>query len=455
MLPPYIFAVASTSSRRSFHCRAGDVHWLPAFLCALTLFILNACAQQPYGASGYGQNGAEAPVYAPTHYYPPPGPPSDPWGPYILEAATRFSIPEQWIRAVMAQESNGEEQAVSPVGAMGLMQLIPSTYQALEAQYGLGDDPFNPEDNILAGAAYIRQMYDRYGSPGFLAAYNAGPETLDNYLAGQEQLPDETVNYLAAVTPNLGNAVPMSGPLANYQVASAASYSVPTVVSFATGCDVNAAYDPDHPCTAQMANNIAVSEQAANVETPAAVPPSAGGCDLNTAYDPASPCTAGASGTGACDLDVAYDPDSPCAPANSAATVPVPVVASAAPQAPQVPPEASSLLYEPASLPQAPVRRPVAPAGMPVTVPSSGPWAIQVGAFSSAGLARSVAMSAQAELPGMLGAAGIDTPATAPFGGLTLYRARIINLSQQTAMNACSQLNAKQMPCIVVRASAG
>ena len=111
----------------------------------------------------------------PTRYYPPPGTPEDPWGPYIREASGRYGVPELWIREVMRQESDGQEQAVSSAGAMGLMQIMPDTYDDLRQRYTLGSDPFEPHDNIMAGAAYIREMYDRYGAPGFLAAYNAGP----------------------------------------------------------------------------------------------------------------------------------------------------------------------------------------------------------------------------------------------------------------------------------------
>ena len=134
-------------------------------------------------------------------YYPPPGPHEDPWGPYIQEAAARFRVPGHWVRAVMHQELGGEQQATSPVGAMGLMQIMPTTYDELRVRHQLGDDPYDPHNNILAGTAYIREMYDRYGAPGFLAAYNAGPDRVDSYLAGHAALPDETVNYLAAITP--------------------------------------------------------------------------------------------------------------------------------------------------------------------------------------------------------------------------------------------------------------
>ena len=154
--------------------------------------------------------------------YPVPGTPDDPWKPYIQQAAVRYQVPERWIREVMRQESGGRQQSadgtltISNVGAMGLMQVMPSTYDILRQHYGLGDDPYEPQDNILAGTAYIREMYDRYGSPGFLAAYNAGPNRLDAYLAGSSELPDETVNYLAGIAPRLGDSIAATGPLAAY-----------------------------------------------------------------------------------------------------------------------------------------------------------------------------------------------------------------------------------------------
>jgi D-alanyl-D-alanine carboxypeptidase len=167
-------------------------HRSRAVLSLILLCVLAGCATQ-HGGGSYGYRLHRTP----THYYPPPGPPNDPWGPYIHDASSRFGVPELWIREVMRQESGGDETAVSSAGAVGLMQLMPSTYETLREQYGLGDDPFEPHDNVLAGTAYIRQMYDRYGSPGFLAAYNAGPQRVDDYLATGDPLPNETVGYLA------------------------------------------------------------------------------------------------------------------------------------------------------------------------------------------------------------------------------------------------------------------
>ena len=159
--------------------------------------------------------------------YPQPGPAQDPWGPYITEAARRFRVPERWIREVMRQESGGRQRGAdggpitSSAGAMGLMQVMPRTYDMLSRRYGLGGDPYDPHDNILAGAAYIREMYAIYGSPGFLAAYNAGPDRVDAYLSGSSPLPDETVNYVASIAPRLGHEVAANGPLAAYADASA------------------------------------------------------------------------------------------------------------------------------------------------------------------------------------------------------------------------------------------
>jgi hypothetical protein len=120
-----------------------------------------------------------------------------PYEPYVQESAQRFAVPAAWIRAVIAVESAGNATAVSPKGAMGLMQLMPGTWSALRAQYQLGGNPFDPHDNVLAGTAYLRQMLDRFGRIGFLAAYNAGPTRFDAYLAGRQSLSGETKRYLA------------------------------------------------------------------------------------------------------------------------------------------------------------------------------------------------------------------------------------------------------------------
>ena len=120
---------------------------------------------------------------------------------FIDEAAQRFELPAGWIRAVLRAESGGDPRAVSHAGAMGLMQIMPATWDELRVHHGLGADPFDPRDNILAGAAYLRQLHDRYGSiRAMLSAYNAGPACYEASLAGAP-LPPETRTYIAALAP--------------------------------------------------------------------------------------------------------------------------------------------------------------------------------------------------------------------------------------------------------------
>ena len=129
-----------------------------------------------------------------------------PFAAFVTEASKRFGVPEHWIRAVMHVESSAKQRARSSKGAMGLMQIMPKTWTELRARYGLGADPFDPRDNILAGAAYIRELYDRYGAPGFLAAYNAGPGRYERHLATGRPLPDETQAYVATLAPMINRA---------------------------------------------------------------------------------------------------------------------------------------------------------------------------------------------------------------------------------------------------------
>lgn len=124
---------------------------------------------------------------------------------FIEEASARFAVPARWIRAVMQVESSGDEHAISSRGAIGLMQLKPGTWVELSVRYGLGLNPFDAHDNIFAGAAYLKDMHDRFGSAGLLAAYHAGPTRYEQHLATGQPLPLETTAYVAAVTPLLGD----------------------------------------------------------------------------------------------------------------------------------------------------------------------------------------------------------------------------------------------------------
>jgi soluble lytic murein transglycosylase-like protein len=129
-----------------------------------------------------------------------------PFAAFVTEASKRFGGPEHWIRAVLHVESGAKQRARYRKGAMGLMQIMPKTWTELRARYGLGADPYDPHDNILAGAAYIRELCDRYGAAGFLAAYNAGPGRYERHLATGRPLPDETQAYVATLAPMINRA---------------------------------------------------------------------------------------------------------------------------------------------------------------------------------------------------------------------------------------------------------
>ncbi len=156
---------------------------------------------------------------------------SNTWSSYIAEASHRFSVPAHWIRAVMQLESNGDTIALSPKGAMGLMQIIPQTYTELRLRYHLGADPYEPRSNILAGTAYLRELHDRYGPAGFLAAYNAGPGRYEDYLTRGRPLPEETHNYVATLAPVMG--VPALPP--HPESTPVPSQSVPFVAAYDQG----------------------------------------------------------------------------------------------------------------------------------------------------------------------------------------------------------------------------
>jgi hypothetical protein len=126
---------------------------------------------------------------------------------FIIEASQRFGIPSSWIRAVMQIESSGDVHTISRKGATGLMQIMPQTWTELRIRYGLSRNPYDPHDNIIGGAAYLRELHDRYGSPGFLAAYNAGPTRYKDHLTTGRPLPAETRAYVAVLTPQIGTEV--------------------------------------------------------------------------------------------------------------------------------------------------------------------------------------------------------------------------------------------------------
>ncbi len=168
-----------------------------------------------------GRNGDAAPHILRVADTPEPTQGVDRWQAFIADAARRFDIPEAWIRAVMRAESGGQATVdgrpiVSSAGAIGLMQVLPKTYAEMQRRHGLGPIPADPHDNILAGAAYLREMLDRFGYPHLFAAYNAGPERFEAYRRGEQPLPAETRAYIAQVETELAigvdNALPAKQP---------------------------------------------------------------------------------------------------------------------------------------------------------------------------------------------------------------------------------------------------
>ena len=132
------------------------------------------------------------------------------WEPIIKQASRKFDVPADWIRAVMARESGGRTMLtpalpmISSAGAMGLMQVMPATYDEKRAELGLGSNPFDAHDNIFAGTAYLKWLHGKYGYPAMFAAYNDGPGNLEDHLFNGRALPNETRLYVAAIGKSLG-----------------------------------------------------------------------------------------------------------------------------------------------------------------------------------------------------------------------------------------------------------
>ena len=362
-----------------------------AMLCVAAVGLVTACSGQKHVSRTSGDYAARA-----KGNYAPPGPPNDPWGPYIAKASARFDVPERWIREVMRVESGGQmyqggKLTTSHAGAMGLMQVMPGTYEGLRQRYGLDDDPFDPHDNILAGTAYIREMYDLYGSPGFLAAYNAGPRRFEDYAIRNRGLPNETRRYVAKIAPNIAE----HRPARESDAAVLAMYQIPT--------DIPAG--PRYP---------------GNRGTPAPVALAAAA--PNRGYERGGPTVM------AVNL-----PPPPAAPA--------PMAVAMAPPAPQ---QARGFsLISPAMAASQPARPTAA------TVAAAGPWAIQVGAFANEGLARAATEAARGQARDVLARA---RQAVGPVrsGGATLYRARLGGLSREAAMEACEKLARARGVCVVL-----
>lgn len=112
----------------------------------------------------------------------------------ITDASERFGVSFSLLKAIIKAESDFNAQAVSKKGAMGLMQIMPQNFKLLGLK-----DPFNPTQNINAGARYFKQLYERFNGKLALtlAAYNAGPTAVDRY----KTIPpyEETEEYVKRV----------------------------------------------------------------------------------------------------------------------------------------------------------------------------------------------------------------------------------------------------------------
>ena len=196
-----------------------------------------------------------------------------PYAAHVAEASRRFGLPEAWIWSVMRVESAGNPSATSHAGAMGLMQVMPGTYAELRSRYGLGPNAYDPRDSILAGAAYLREMHDRYGSAGFLAAYNAGPGRWEDYVSRGRPLPAETVAYIARLESIIGSSAAPS-PTAVAQVDRSAWRRAALFVALDQR---TSGADPGAPSTqveafVPVASNVAVTTSSEHAASPGQSP---------------------------------------------------------------------------------------------------------------------------------------------------------------------------------------
>ncbi len=154
-------------------------------------------------AAPSGSVPGEVPALDFTLSWPAPGPDCDPLPEKDLrellgQAAKQEGVDAALLRAVAEQESAFRPCAVSPRGAMGLMQLMPETARTL----GL-EDPFDPRQNLLSGARFLKQLLARFGGDTALAlgAYNAGPERVEES-GGVPPIP-ETLRYVGRILSRL------------------------------------------------------------------------------------------------------------------------------------------------------------------------------------------------------------------------------------------------------------
>jgi len=433
-----------TTSRGAGGGVAG-ARWAMRPMLALSLLaMLAACGQTHREAAPrvatYGSYNRPA-------SYDPPGPSDDPWGPWIREASRRFDVPERWIRAVMRQESAGRAQATSRAGAMGLMQVMPATYRELQYRYGLGDDPYHPYDNIMAGTAYIREMYELYGSPAFLAAYNAGPRRLEDYLWNGRGLPRETRNYVARIGPNIVSYHPNRRARPEVYAAAEIPLNIPpgprrmdsaTMLALreqreAVDPGIQVAQLPPGPVVRMDPIPDGSTSLLAADSAPAPVPYQIASAGPVVRMDPIPD---GSTAAGAARLAEAAARE---AESTTSSRAPTALVATLPPPAPRTRSTAASGRNSGLGLVGTAHASTLPTTLQPAVRAATGDWAVQVGAFSSRSLAQSMAGKAH----GTGGGAGRVMVQRVAQGRSTLYRARVIGLSQSSAHRLCERLQSR------------
>jgi cell division protein FtsN len=394
-----------------------------------TAGFLAACSEtQPDMSIPLAQQEANYRAHAKS-WYEPPGPPEDPWGPYIVEASRRFDVPETWIRSVIHRESGGKlyhngQLVRSGPGAMGLMQLMPPTYDEMKLAYNLGDDPFNPRDNIFAGTAYIRQMYDIYGSPGFLAAYNAGPGRLEDFLTRHRTLPRETRLYVSAIGHQIAGIVPNNRSQADLMVAqheTGVQYASATESSRTTRTVSDAWKNRiAGGSTNQPVQVAAAPEDGVEADVPAYVH------DMDPVEKDSSSADSVRAAWSARQNDAAAQGVETTVQKHSVHFI-APVDTSRA-----------SHNVQPAVVRSA-------SATAPFHAASGGDWSVQVGAFRSASQAMDATVKARSGAGGTLSGAQQKITSVSLQNG-KLYRARLTGLSRSSASAACSKIR----NCLIV-----
>ncbi len=429
-----------------------------AVLAVALLAMLAAC-----GTSGT-RTASNGPFYNRPDSTSPPGPPSDPWGPWIRDASRRFDIPELWIREVMRQESGGRPNATSHAGAMGLMQVMPGTYRELQARYNLGPDPYHPYDSIQAGAAYLREMYELYGNPAFLAAYNAGPRRLEDYLWGGRGLPNETRNYVARIGPRITGAQPNRRAPAEVYAAADIGHYIPagprrmdggTMLALrqqreAAPAPVQVAAAPPPPPAAppvQVASLAAPPLPAPPM--PSSMPAHMTGIENPTLTPSARAALAEAARQS--EIERAQQAAEEAAASRAPGVVASALAAPERRSAAAAPARGFGIVgtAQASTLPRAPLPTPPAQQAAARTTaaqPGGNGWAVQVGAFASENLARTTATQAR-DVVATMGSRTTVTPVRQ--GSTTLYRARVTGLTQSGAEQACARLRARGA-CTVV-----